>query len=193
LHNVEKKNKQQNEEKNNVWICEECKEENELNFDTCWNCQTVSEKDSKKASDIQIELTENDAKQEKEEDEINALKEKIYHSLRSYKLITYPLALIIALIFYALSLILLGSSLWEYLDFLIMPSSLFIGFIVSEYILNKFFRKKVIQKLGLDKHRYYNQISVFPDIKYKIIFVGIICITIGFLIWYGGRALNNAL
>ena len=175
-----------------MWTCEKCKEENEDNFDSCWKCQTVSEKDSKKAADIQIELTENDAKQEKEEDEIKALEEKIYDSLRYYRLITFPLALIITLIFCTFILYYFGY-LWQYLDFLILPSSLFIGFIVSEYIQSKFFRKKVIQKLGLDKHRYYNQISVFPDIKYKIIFVGIICIIIGFLIYDGGRALNNSL
>jgi len=45
-----------------MWICKKCKEENEDTFDSCWNCQTISEKDLKKVSDIQIELKENDAK-----------------------------------------------------------------------------------------------------------------------------------
>ena len=125
----------------------------------------------------------------KKNDEINTLNEDIYHSLRSYKLITYPLALIIALIFYALSLILLGSSLWGYLGFLIMPSSLFIGFIISDYVLNTYFRIKVIKKLGLDKHKYFNEIRKCPDIKDKRILMGVICIIIGVLAWYGGRAL----
>ncbi len=178
------------EEENNVWICEECNEENELNFDTCWNCQTFSEKDSKKAADIQIELKENDVKQETEDDEINALKEKIYHALRSYKLIIYPLALIIVFIICA-SIILLDSIFWDYHSGEIIIISLFIGFIVSEYILGNFFRKKVIQNLGLSKHRYYNQISVSTNIKFKIIFMGIICITLLFLAWYGESKLKS--
>ena len=176
-----------------MWICKKCKEENEDTFDSCWNCQTIAEKDLKKVSDIQIELKENDAKQVKEEDEIKRLREQIYNSLQSYKTITYPLGVIIAGICFSLPSFLESFELVEITlnNFIVAPFSIFIGFFVSDYMLNKFFRPDVIKKLKLDKHKNYNELILYPDIEYKIILIGIICITIGFFIWFGGREVDK--
>ena len=58
------------EEVEDVWICEECKEENELNFDTCWNCQTFSKEGSQKADETQKKIISSGQSETKDTDPV---------------------------------------------------------------------------------------------------------------------------
>ena len=43
-----------------MWICENCKEENEDNFDTCWSCQSYFEHRASEADKHQLKINKDD-------------------------------------------------------------------------------------------------------------------------------------
>ncbi len=162
--NVEKKNKQQNEEKNNFWICEGCKEENELNFDRCWKCEEIDQKNKVRRKEY-LRRTQID---KENTDEVSTLALQIIDELKSKYTIGRRI------------IYMLGLSIWYSIFFGIisslsdLPTSMGPGFIAAliifypYHLLHKRFIKiplerkrinKAIKKLGLENHKYINEIN----------------------------------
>ena len=162
-HNEEKTNKQHNEEKNIIWICEGCKEENELNFDRCWKCEAIDKNNKVKRK----EYLSRTHIVKKIKDEVSTLALQVIDELRSKHTIGRRIIYMIGLfVWWAVGALLIAKISGEkYVGFG------FIGALIIVYpyhFLHKRFIKipqerkrinKAIKKLGLENHKYINEIN----------------------------------
>lgn len=146
-----------------MWICEKCKEENEDNFDSCWKCQSIN-KTNNTTKEYYVDL-EN---KKEETNEINDLEIKILDKLKAYKIFISFIWFFLFYIFFIIC-----SPLHEFLEIEVRGGlavgiywaaivGIFNYLIWRNFIsvpLNRFFRKKVIKKLGLDKHKSIEKVN----------------------------------
>ena len=156
----ERKLKEQKYIEDNFWICEQCQEENKLNIEVCWKCQNVDKQNnSQKIKKIH-------SNQEKDE-EVQMLSMKIINELKpttNIKRIIYMIGMFIwYIVFFGIISVLLE-----------LPTGMGPGFIEALIIfypyhflykrlinipLSRNYRRKAINKLGLDNHKYINEIN----------------------------------
>ena len=142
-----------------MWTCEKCKEEIEDNFDSCWKCQSIN-KTNNTTKEYYVEL-----ENKKEEiNEINDLEIKILDKLKASNIVINFIWFFLFCIFF-----LICSPLYEFLGGglagdISCTAAICGGFYLfwRNFIsvpLNRFFRKKVIKKLGLDKHKSIEKVN----------------------------------
>ena len=126
-----------------MWVCKKCNEENEDNFDSCWKCQTFSEKGAEKSIDHQKQVEAKWKEKEKSKETETQLEDKV----KKYRIILWLAALITWFFSLLIFLFFHGSFFHWYVwgGYL----SFFLAYFPSAFVyysLKKYFKRKILKK-----------------------------------------------